>query len=323
MELIASASPVRRLLQHLDELDVDAQALRAGPIDPRLRRTRGPLRVSARLVVDMMEAAAELTGQVDFGLRHAQWLNLRGLDTISLLWDQAGSVAEWYRLAQRYIHLENNALQYDLAIEDGEAALIHGVLAVLRPRATQFSFAFVALTVRVFRSVLGPNWRPLRADFMCAAPADLTPYRRFFRCGLRFGEARNALVVRRADFERELPGRNPEMVSFLEDHLQRQSADQDASIRDQVAQMLMAEMAGRALALPQVAERLALSPRTLQRRLASEGTSYGQVLEAVRREVAGAHMERFGRIRLSQLAFDLGFSDATAASRFLRSQPNP
>jgi AraC-like DNA-binding protein len=323
MELIASASPVRRLLAHLDELGIDPRILRSGPVDPRLRRTHGPLRVSARLVVDMMESAAEQTGQADFGLRHAQWLNLRGLDTISLLWDQVGSVAEWYRLAQRYIHLENNALQYDLAIDDGEAALVHGVLAVLRPRATQFTFAFMALTVRVFRTVVGPDWRPLRAEFMCAAPADLSSYRAFFRCDLRFGEARNALVVRRADFERELPGRNREMVSFLEDHLQRQSTSQAASVGDQVAQMLMSETAGRTLVLRQLAERLALSPRTLQRRLASEGTSYGQILDDVRREVAGGHVQRFGRTRLSQLAFELGFSDATAASRFLRSRAKP
>lgn len=320
MELIASASPVRRLLAHLDELSVDVRALKVGHIDPRLRRTQGPMRVSAGLVVDLMEAAAELTGQEDFGLRHGQWLNLRGLDTISLLWEQAGSIAEWYRLAQRYVHLENNALQYDLAIDGEEAALIHGVLAVLRPRATQFTFAFVALTLRVFRSVLGPGWRPLRAEFMCAAPAEILPYRQFFHCPLHFGEGRNALVVRRAEFERKLPGRNPEMVSFLEEHLQRQSAVQPPSIRDQVAQMLMFEMTGRTPSLAQIAERMAMSSRTLQRRLAAGGTSYGSVLAAVRRDVAASHVQRFGRTRLSQLARDLGFSDATAASRFLRSK---
>jgi AraC-like DNA-binding protein len=268
-----------------------------------------------------MEAAAELTRRADFGLEHAQWLNLRGLDTISLLWEQAGSVAEWYALAQRYIHLENNALQYDLALEADEAVLIHGVLPVLRPRATQFTFAFVALTVRVFRSVLNAGWTPRRVEFVCEAPADLSAYRRFFRCDLLFGQPRNALVVNRADFERPLARRNPELVAFLSEHLRRQSSDHRGQIEERVAQMIFADLAGRAPSLARVAEQLAMSPRTLQRRLADRGTSYGAVLERLRREIAAERTAGARRIPLAQLAFELGFSDACAASRFLRSDP--
>ena len=318
MELIASASPVRRFLAYLDEIGLDERSLKVGHIDPRLRRSHGPLRVSARLLMDLMEATAEVTGQADLGLQRAQVLNLRGHDTISLLWDQAGSVAEWYGLAQRYIHLENSALQYDLRLDGDEAVLIHGVLAMLRPRATQFTFTFVAMTVRIFRSVIGQGWTPLRAEFMCVKPADPSPYRRFFRCDLRFGQPRNALIVRRADFERQLPGRNPEMVAFLADHLQREAGRTELQVDDEVAQILASEMAGGPPSLSQVAERLAMSPRTLQRRLAHRGASYGAILRNARREIVASRSAHASRVPLAQLAFELGLSDATAASRFLR-----
>ncbi len=320
MDLIASASNVRQLLAYLDAIGLDERRLRVGPIDPRLRRTQGPLRVSARLIIDLLEAAAKETGQSDFGLRYGMWLNLRGLDAISLLWDQAGSIATWYHLAQRYVHLENNALRYDLVRDGEEVALIHDIVAVLQPRATQTTYAFVALTTRVFHEVIGPGWCPLRVELRCAQPADVSLMRKFFKCPIVFEAPHNAIHVRARDFERELPGRRPEMLIFFEDFLRRQDFSWSPNLDTNVEQILMAELAGGTPTLPHVASRLAMSPRTLQRQLAVRGTSFGALLTKVRLEIVESRMSRRPRVSLAQLAYDLGLSDPTAVSRFLRSK---
>lgn len=318
MELLANATGVRLVLAHLDELGVDAQSLAAGYIDPDLRRLSGPLKVSARLEMDLLEAAAERLRQPDFGLRHALWLNLRGLDSISLLWDQAGSVAEWYSLASKYVHLENNAVSYALAEEGPDVALAHDIIAMLRPRAVQASYTFLALSARVFRNVLGAKWAPVRVEFVAPRPLDISLFREFFRCRIEFGAARDALVVTREDFERPLDRHNPEMVRFLEARMRHQSASGERALEDTVLAVLRSELAGGPPSLPQIARRLALTPRTLQRRLAQAGTAYGTLLAQTRIDVATAHLERPARTPLSRLAHELGLSDATAASRFLR-----
>ena len=318
MDLICNATPLRRLLRYFDELGIDERSLKVGHIDRRLRGSTAPLRHSARLTLDLLEAAALRTGRADFGLQFGIWLDPRGIDVISLLWEQARSVSEWYGLCRRYIHLENNALAYELATEGENVALIHDVVAVLRPRATHFTYAFVVLTLQVFRTVIGSRWNPVAVEFRSARPADTRPFRRFFRCPLRFGAERTALVVRREDFERELPGGNPNLMAYLEGQLARESGSWSGLLEDQIEHVLMSELSGRPPTLAQLAERFAMSPRTLQRRLAQRGTSYGELLTRVRREVAGTHLQAVPRTPLAQLAAELGFADATQASRFMR-----
>jgi AraC-like DNA-binding protein len=318
MELLASAASSRLILAHFDRLGLDERRLGVGYIDPALRRSSGPLRVSARLSMDLLEAAAQELGQPDFGLRHALWLNLRGLDSISLLWDHVGSIAQWYGLARKYVHLENNAVGYSLAEEEDDVALIHEILPVLRPTAVQASFSFLTMTARVFREVLGPAWRPRRIEFMAPPPDDPSLFRETFRCRVEFEAPRDALVVTREAFHRPLARHNPDLVRFFEAQLQSQAATRSRSLRDVVFAVLVSELAGGPPGLSQIASRLALTPRTLQRRLVQAGTTYGDLLAMARSEVASAHLRRAPRPTLSRLAHEMGLSDATAASRFLR-----
>ena len=320
MELIASATPVRQFLTYLDHIGLDERKLRVGHIDPRLRKSSTPLRVSARLLIELMETASEKAGLPDLGLEYAEWMNPKGFDAVGLLWEQSSSLSEWYELSQRYIHLENNALQYDIARDEEEVALIHGVLAMLRSRSSQFMNAFLALTVRVCRGVFGHEWNPVRVEFATARPANINAYRKFFRCDLRFGEDRSAVIIRPDEFERKLPRANAEMLSYICQHLEQESLHWSANIEDQVTQIILSEIAGKAPTLSTVAARLAISPRTLQRRLEQRGTEFSEMLKSVRKEIIADRLGRPDPASLVQLAFDLGFSEASAASRFIRNE---
>lgn len=320
MELIANASPVRSFLAFLDHIGIDEQKLRVGHIDPRLRKSNASIRVSARLIVELMEAAAEKANRPDLGLEYAEWMNPKGFDVIGLLWEQCSSLSEWYELAQRYVHLENNAVQYEIARDQEEVALIHGILAILRSRSTQFMYAFLALTVRVCRTVFGPSWNPVRVEFSSPRPSQISTHRRFFRCDLRFGEDRSAVIVRPEDFDRRLPNANAEMLAYFRRHLEQQSEHWSADVDDQVTQIILSEIAGKAPTLSEVAEKLAISPRTLQRRLMQRGTDFGSVLKDVRKEIIADRLAQSAHIPLAQLAFELGFSEASAASRFMRQE---
>ena len=69
--------------------------------------------------------------------------------------------------------------------------------------------------------------------------------------------------------------------------------------------------------LPRVADTLSTSDRTLQARLESEHSSFRELLEKVRREIATYHLSR-GDIQLTQLAMILGYSELSAFSRSFR-----
>ena len=69
--------------------------------------------------------------------------------------------------------------------------------------------------------------------------------------------------------------------------------------------------------LDDVARRLFLSPRTLHRRLAEEGSSFRMIKDALRRDLALACIEK-KRLSVGQMAADLGFADTSAFFRAFR-----
>ncbi len=66
--------------------------------------------------------------------------------------------------------------------------------------------------------------------------------------------------------------------------------------------------------LDAVATRLQLSPRTLQRRLKAEGLVHQELVEAVRQELSAGYLQE-PTLSFTDIAFLLGYSDATAFSR--------
>jgi AraC-like DNA-binding protein len=63
-----------------------------------------------------------------------------------------------------------------------------------------------------------------------------------------------------------------------------------------------------------VARRLAISERTLQRRLADEGTDFSTLVDEVRRTIAQQYLGS-DRISVKNLSYKLGFSDPSAFHR--------
>ena len=110
--------------------------------------------------------------------------------------------------------------------------------------------------------------------------------------------------------------RDPVMIRLLEPQA-------DAAVRELEAGTTLVGLVRRAQAnaLPEgdagihaVARTLAMAPRTLQRRLASEGTSYHALLDDVRRELAESQL-RAARFSIGEITFMLGYSEPAAFHR--------
>lgn len=69
--------------------------------------------------------------------------------------------------------------------------------------------------------------------------------------------------------------------------------------------------------LQQIAGRLALSPRTLQRRLREAELSFNQLMDETRQQLV-LHYLRDPALELAQIAFLVGFSEAGSLARACR-----
>lgn len=138
-------------------------------------------------------------------------------------------------------------------------------------------------------------------------------------CGIapRYGCARNALVLRREDAELPLPMYDAHLVRLLEDQCRSQlQRRQVAGLGGQVRQLLLGPL-GLVATLEDVARQLAVSPRSLRRRLEEEGTSFRAIVEAERRQLAVQLLEGT-EMKVDELALQLGYGDTASFTRAFR-----
>jgi AraC-like DNA-binding protein len=92
------------------------------------------------------------------------------------------------------------------------------------------------------------------------------------------------------------------------------SPSKAATLEGSVRHAIRERLGKQALAMDAVAQEFGMSTRTLSRRLVERGSSYHEILDGVRRELADVLISD-PHNKLSEIALLLGFSDASAFHR--------
>lgn len=275
-------------------------------------------RVPASSTPNILQMCAIGSQRPGLGVAFAEWINLRKLGPLSLLWDHCSTLGEAMRVTQRYLHLESAAVGLDFVHEGDEIAIVHELLVDTAIGGSQFLEATLTSSVRVARLVLGDSWMPAAVEFGHSAGGDDRHHRRFFRSPLRFGCERYAIICTAEDFRRDTGTGNHQMLDFVEAHLSSFARQWPQDVTGQVEHLIQSRMAGGHATLPAIAEMMAMSTRTLQRRLAAEGGDFAAALERVRVRRTREYYRDETEPNLIQLAYLLGYSEPSAVSRFLR-----
>jgi AraC-like DNA-binding protein len=171
---------------------------------------------------------------------------------------------------------------------------------------------------RLIDVVLGSPPEGMRFTFDTPPPPHLDVYRDYFGASVLFGQPEIAIVLPAACARLASPFADETLhalgvrnLEMLMGHLRG-----ERTLAAVVERMLtLSGPAG--LPLEAVAERLCLSRRTLIRRLQEHGTSFRELRDAHRRCGAEQYL-RSGFLTTEQVAFELGYEDASSFSRACR-----
>lgn len=178
----------------------------------------------------------------------------------------------------------------------------------------------LASLVGVAREITGVDIEPLEIRYPHAErPTDLKAHRRYFRCTLSFGQPFVGVVFRRRDLDLPVREADKELGSYLERYAEEvlDALAPGGSLADRVERAMWAEMKEGQLTLQGIASALAVSPRTLQRRLQEEGTSFAELRDRFRREMAVVIL-RDRRLAIYEVAYLLGYSEPSTFYRAFR-----
>jgi AraC-like DNA-binding protein len=146
-------------------------------------------------------------------------------------------------------------------------------------------------------------------------PTDLEPYASYFGCPLDPGDSWCVGFDAR-DAHRPFLTHNDRMWEAFEPGLRRRmsEADEARSTRDRVETVLFELLPSGRARLTDVAREVGLGTRTLQRRLAAEGTSWLEMLNQTRERLA-RHYLTTTKISPAEVSLLLGFENANSLFR--------
>jgi AraC-like DNA-binding protein len=156
----------------------------------------------------------------------------------------------------------------------------------------------------------------IRVEFSHPAPPHALEYDLLYGAPCSFRAPRTALVFDRTVLDRPVLQGEAGLRAFLRrapgDVLAR--LDYGSTAAAQVRRLLGQSLPDRMPDPQDVAVRLAVSAQTLRRRLATEGTSFQQIRDQLRRDVAIAELAT-GTVSIEDISKQLGFSEPSAFHR--------
>jgi AraC-like DNA-binding protein len=310
-----AATWVRGVIEVLAAEGLDVRSLQAeAGIDPAALSAPGA-RVPTEQISRLWELAAVKSGNPAIGLAQHQAATPATFDVVGYAMMSCANLLEAFDRLQRYLQILSDALTLSLAKEGDRFRVSFELFGGDHPVPRQRVEFILVRLVTFCRWISGRDIRPAAIELPYPAPENLGPYDAAFRCPVRFGAQSNGLVFAMVDMTKPIPTSNPVLAElherFAGEYLRRFNHTQTSQrAREAIVRRLPDGEPRR----DEVARELCMSDRTLQRRLEAEATSFAELLDGTRRDLAEQYLSRL-HLSLAQAAYLLGFADQSSFFR--------
>lgn len=277
-------------------------------------------RFSVHKMAKVWQQAVHVSEDPCIALRLAQFFNPHAYHALGLAMAASTSLQECLSLCLKYYRLTSDAAELEL-INDAEKVLLHiHVPSHHQPCAPEAIEAFAVTLLCLCRSMTTAQFHPEHVTFSHPGSAQKrTRFAEFFMCPIHFNATTTTLAFRSEALAQRGILANPAVVEVIEAYLAQQLREHEKqSLAQQVRHTLMQQLHQPALSLNDSARQLGMSVRSLQRKLADEGTSFQKLLDECRYQLAVALL-RNAQLPLAEVSLLVGFADQTSFNRaFLR-----
>ena len=293
----------------------DSEALfRLAGLDPT--KLQDP---DARYPVDGMcrlwRLAVQVTGDPYFGLKAAGFWHPTTMNALGYSWMASDSLRDALARMARYGRLVTTVAEMKLEEFDEHFAFRVRPLMARSEVPNEAVDAGLATFVSMCRMSYGDDFHPLRVVTQRPEFDDPTCYLEYFCAPVEFSAPDNVLYFSKESLEAHLPTANPRLARVNDRVITEYLAQFDkGSTVMRVRAKLIGLLSAGNVTQRDVADRLHMSLRSLQRKLSEENTRYKDLLDETRRELANQYL-RQPRLSVSEVTYLLGFSEPSNFAR--------
>jgi AraC-like DNA-binding protein len=274
------------------------------------------LRLPIERSTHVIAAACRLARTPGLGLRVGAKAPMGALHVVGHILISCATMREAIEMFQRYSALVFEGAGFHL-VEHGDEGRFVYEHPFVGSRWERFA-AEVSLTMvmRMGVQLSGSDKRPRQVRFRHEQPDYAAEYERVYGCPVVFSQAANEIVFARRLLDLPQLHRDELLCELLRQRADQLLADTQATERlaERIIDGLKLQIQLGGTDATQVAQRLGMTLRSLQRRLQASSLSLSRLIDEARREVACASLRRRD-VPIKDIAHRLGFSEPSAFHR--------
>jgi AraC-like DNA-binding protein len=274
-------------------------------------------RITVPVLEELATRAKALTGEPGLGFYLGLSMRASSHGFVGLAAMASGTVREALDLAVRFGPTRTDVIALRTHVGGGVASI---VVEELHPLGAAQDIMILSLLVGFHAIGEAITGKPMMgsADIAFPEPAYVARFPHVVRGGIRFGQPSHQLVFDEAVLDLPLVMADKGALALARAECERDLAALGfaRSAAGRVRE-LCARRSGGLPSLDEAASALALSSRTLKRRLAEEGTGFGAILDEQRKDRA-LLLLRSGELSVEAVAERVGYSDVANFTRAFR-----
>jgi len=278
-------------------------------------------RVSLDIMDRVWEEAAKVIEDPCFGLAAPQFWHPSHLNALGYGWLASRTLREAMERLERYWQIVGEGA--DIIIRDEQDGV--GIIYCDKPVSLAESAradAILSCVMLMCRVNYGKPLDPTKVSVTHKAPECAFKYKEFYHIDVTFNSKRNCITIPYAAVDEHLVGGNPNLARLNDQIMIKYLASlEKKDITHQVKDAIVDRLPSGDISKERVAPVLNMSVRSLQRRLNHLDTSFRDLLDETRKELAQSYL-RDQETELSEISFLLGFSQPSSFSRAFKRWTN-
>jgi AraC-like DNA-binding protein len=300
-----------------------AQAVEAGlDVEPLLKASglnsrqveNSDFRIAVKNQIKFLNFVADALSDEFLGVHLAESVDLRALGLFYYVLASSTSLGDALRRAARYSAINNEGVQITFRRNHKQISIIFKYIGVARLNDRHQIEFFVVTLLRICRQFTDRHLSPIIIKLIHRRTHLPARLKSLFGCKVIFGsdidEVAYQQPFKNASIVDADPYLNSLLVKYCEEALSNHRIGSGAwrlNVENAIAPLLPHGRAGMA----EVAQRLGVTKRTLARRLASEGHTFGEVLDGLRFDLATRYLHEQD-LPISEVAWLLGYQETSA-----------